>query len=163
MRKGRICSVIKNNYGGGEVYYCGFLPGLSYIKKGLKELPMGKGGGNQNFCHSAAHHFEIENPDKTAERIILLPLNETGIKPDVISEKGVVCGRLESPSSTVIPVINLSKAKLKNVSIEVKNLKRCRRVWSPFFREGLKYKKLKNEVVITIPELKSADMIIIEK
>ncbi|MCD6408235.1 beta-galactosidase trimerization domain-containing protein, partial [bacterium] len=156
-------AVIKNNYGKGEVYYCGFLPGLSYIKKGLKKLPMGKGGGNQNFCHSGAHHFEIENPDKTAERIILLPLNEAGIKPDVISEKGVVCGRLESPSSTVIPVINLSKAKLKNVSIEVKNLKRCRRVWSPFFREGLKYKKLKNEVVITIPELKSADMIIIER
>lgn len=154
---------IKKKYGKGETYYCGFLPGLSYVKKGLKELPMGKGGGNQSFCNSGAHHFEIENPDKVAESVILMPLKENNIKPDVLAEEGIVCGRLESPSSVIIPVINLKWKEMKNVNIRIKNVNTCKKVWSPFFKRGLRFKKLKDEIDVEIPELGAADIIIIRR
>jgi hypothetical protein len=156
-------SFIKKRYGKGTVYYSGFLPGITYVKKGMRQLPMGKGGGDQSFCHSAAHHLEIENPDKMAESIILLPLIESGIKPDVSAQDGIVTGRLESSLSTVIPVVNLKQKRLEDIEIAVKDVKMCRGVWSPFFKRGLKYRTVEGGIVVRVPEIGSADILIIKK
>ena len=156
---------IKKKTGNGIAYYGGTLPGQSYIKSGLSFLPCGKGGINQEFCHFGAGNQEPVVKDLLSEELILMPLKENNILPDIIADiKGVVTGRLKSDNSIVVPVINLtSSSTVKNVKIEVKSLNFTpKRVWSCFYRDGLKFTAKDGSLKISIPGINAADMIVIE-
>jgi len=161
-------ALVKKETGKGTVYYSGFLPGMAFVQQGLKVLPMGKGGGTQSFCNSGAGHFELVDSDDLAQQIILLPLTENDISPDVeVQHRGVITGRLKGPHSTVIPIVNLAEetgGKLKNLKVIVRDLGDSpRKVWSAFYPEGLKFKKEKNTIIITLPVLETADVMVIRK
>ncbi len=156
---------IKTRTGMGMTYYGGTLPGESYVQAGLKVLPCGK-GGDQKFCHSGAGNFEPVECDFVSEDLILLPLKENNILPDTIpNKKGIVTGRLKSQNAIVIPVVNLTESSIvKNINISV-NLSGFvpSKVWSCFYKQGLKFTASKSGIDIILPEVKAADVIIIEK
>ncbi|HOJ31407.1 MAG TPA: beta-galactosidase trimerization domain-containing protein [bacterium] len=157
---------IKKKTGSGLVYYGGTLPGQSYIQYGLKVLPCGKGGVNQSFCHFGAGNLEPVQNDPVSEDLILLPLRENGILPDVITDrKGIVSGRLASENATVIPLVNLGEStSMKNISINVNSLNyNPKKVWSCFYPKGLKFSVNNSQVSIKIPSMGAADVIVIER
>lgn len=156
---------IKRKSGKGIAYYGGTLPGQTYIQQGLKILPCGKGGIEQKFCHFGAGNEEPVNCDKVSESLILMPLIENNILADTISnKKGIVMGRLKSDKSLVIPVVNLTDSKkVKEVQIEVKSVEFVpKKIWSCFYKEGLKFTFRDKFLTISLPELGSADVIVIE-
>jgi len=157
---------IKKKTGAGLAYYGGTFPGQSYIQYGLKVLPCGKGGIDQKFCHFGAGNFEPVKCDPVAEDLILLPLRENRILPDVIvDKKGIVSGRLVSENSTVIPLVNLTENdSIKNISISVNSLNFTpRKVWSCFYPDGLKFSVSDSHISIKMPSIGAADVLIIEK
>lgn len=160
---------IRKKSGKGVAYYGGTLPGETYIYEGLQKLPCGKGGENQKFCHFGAGNFEAYGCDSVSEELILMPLKQNNILPDTLSHTpGIVTGRLKSEKGIVIPVVNLTnKALLKNVKIDVKSIGFVpEKVWSCFHTKGMSFKLKKNAsdyvISIILPEIKSADVIIIQ-
>ena len=156
---------IKTKTGTGITYYGGTLPGESYIQAGLKVLPCGKGGISQKFCHFGAGNFEPVECDSVSKELILLPLRENGIIPDTISnENGIVTGRLKSENSIVIPVVNLTQnPTVKNIKITVDcNGFTTSKVWSCFYKNGLKFTVKGTVLTISLPRINAADVIVIE-
>jgi hypothetical protein len=159
---------IEKKSGKGTVYCGGTLPGESYMQKGLPVLPMGKGGTAQNFCHFGAGNMEPVVFDECAKRLILLPLTENGIQPDIeANHRGVVFGRLKGPDALVIPVVNLAQnadGTLKNLQITVRNPGFTpTKVWSCFHKDGIATRQENDGLTITLPSLAAADVIIIGK
>ncbi|MCM8817767.1 MAG: beta-galactosidase trimerization domain-containing protein [Candidatus Omnitrophica bacterium] len=156
---------IKKNTGSGVAYYGGTLPGQTYIQAGLEVLPCGKGGMKQKFCHFGAGNQEPVIEDAVSQDLILLPLKENNIQPDIISSiKGIVTGRLKSDKCVVIPVVNLTaRDSVKNVCLDVKGLEFVPyKVWSCFYKNGLKFSYGKEVLKIYLPRINAADVIIIE-
>ena len=153
---------IKNTFGNGTAYYCGFLPGQSFVKAAMPVIPQGKGG-----CNSLPHMKEYYDWDPTASELILRPLTETGIRPDVIAgHRAVVTNRLSSEKSTIITVVNLAadiEGDLQNLTLQIANLPPIVRSWSCFHKNGLTMQKVDDtSTKITLPRLGPADVIVLE-
>jgi hypothetical protein len=152
---------VKNRFGQGVAYYTGALPGQAFIQKAIPLRPMGKGGDESNMSH-----FEPIDYDVVARDAILRPLQDSDIAPDVTPHhRNVVTGRLASTRSTVVPVVNLAEqhdGPLENLEIKVSNLPKApRKVWSAFHKNGVPFKPVGNDVVLTLPALQSADVIVL--
>jgi len=157
---------IKTKAGKGVSYYGGTLPGQTYIQSGLEVLPCGKGGIDQKFCHSGAGILEPVKCDQVSENLILLPLKENKILPDVtVDRNGIVTGRLKSNNAIVLPVVNLTENKnVKDVNIKIRQIDFVpQRVWSCFYKNGLKFSFDDSQITIKLPEINAADVIVIEK
>lgn len=152
---------IEHVFGDGRAYYAGLLPGQAYLQPAIPFAPMGKGGTQESPWMTEPMGF-----DGAASGMILYPVKLARIEPDVrVSRRGVATNRLKSDKSTVITVVNLAQqhdGTLKNVDIEVANLKSARRAWSCFFQRGIKLRPSDDGVVVTLPRLESADVMVIE-
>lgn len=153
---------ISNLFGKGRAFYTGTLPGQAYLQAGLPLTPCGKGGSQTSPWMTESVTF-----DKTAKSIILYPLQQAAIQPDVKPNiAGVVTNRLKSDKSTVITVVNLGQqvnGNLKNVEFEISGAGNVKRAWSCFHSKGsLPMKKSAGGITVTLPTLNAADVIILE-
>ena len=151
---------VKHTVGKGVAYYSGILPGQAFVKPALPVQPAGKGGPYGDF--------EPVNFDPAAQSMILRPLQDNQILPDVsIAHRGVVAGRLSGPTSTVLPLVNLAEqhdGRLHNLKIVLTGVARPpQRVWSCFYPKGLPFKVLGHQVTITLPALQTADVIVLSQ
>jgi len=154
---------VKQTTGKGMAYYIGALPAQAFIRKGLPLLPAGKGGDK-----GTVNHFEPVNFDAVAGDVILRPFQENHLLPDVIvAHRSVVANRLSGPASTVLPLVNLAEdhdGELKQLSITVGGITKApQRVWSCFYPKGVPFTHNGDQLTITLPSLKSADVIVITR
>ncbi len=152
---------IKQASGKGVAYYCGILPGQTFLKRGLPVVPMGKGGSERNYSH-----FEPVDFDEAAREIILRPLLENNIVRDVaIQHRSVVAGRLASASATLLTIVNLAEqhdGNIKDLEFRVSGIdKNVKRVWSCFHPNGFSFRQNGAELSFKLPSLQSADVIVI--
>ena len=156
-------AIIKNTFGKGAAYYVSTLPGQALLHKAFPNVPMGKGGEEKN-----SSHFEPINFDATAREVILRPLLDANILPDASTpQRGVVMGRLASPRSTVVPIVNLAEqhdGKLKNVQLTLTGMgKKPGKVWSCFHKGGIPFQYDGGKLTLTLPTLQTADVIVISQ
>jgi hypothetical protein len=157
-------ALIAHEFGQGRAYYTGVLPGQSWLKPALPALPQGKGGP-----HGASHMAEWQGWDAVAAGMILLPVVNAGIRPDVVvGQPGVVVNRLAGPASTVITVVNLAleaRGELREVELRVNTDRPVRRAWSCFHAKGLplNLKAADSGVAsLVLPTLGPADVVVLE-
>ncbi len=153
---------ISNTFGKGRAFYTGTLPGQAYLQAGLPVTPCGKGGTQTSPWMTESVSF-----DPAAAAVILYPLQQAGILPDVKpSAPGVVTNRLKSDKSTVITVVNLGQqvnGNLKNVEFEISGAGNVKRAWSCIHSKGsLPVRATANGIVVTLPTLEAADVIVLE-
>lgn len=156
-------ALVCNDFGTGRAYFTGALPGEAYVKAALPVLPQGKGGP-----HDKPWMREWLNRDPVAADVILLPLRNAKIAPDVtVNHRGVVTNRLESQRSIVVTVVNLAleaDGELKNVELRVANVGRVKRAWSCFHAKRNLIKNTKDGVVtLKLPHLGPSDVIVLER
>jgi hypothetical protein len=154
---------VKNSFGQGAAFYTGALPGEAFVQKALPVVPMGKGGPESN-----SSHFEPVNFNATARAMILRPLTDAKIAPDTTTpQRGVVMGRLSSPRSTVVPIVNLAEqhdGTVKNVPITLTGIaKKPAKVWSCFHKNGVPFTYNNGTMTLTLPTLGAADVIVISQ
>ncbi|HYG76263.1 MAG TPA: beta-galactosidase trimerization domain-containing protein [Planctomycetota bacterium] len=152
---------IKTSPGKGKAYYTGTLPGQAFVRQAMPVLPVGKGGGEKTFSH-----FEPVNYNETAREMILRPLAENKILPDIsIAHRSVVASRLDCAASTLLPISHLAEqhdGKLKNLEIRLSGVeKKVSKVWSCFHAKGFSFKQNGSEVIFKLPSLQSADVIVL--
>jgi len=161
--KGNGPALVKLTSGKGVGYYTGTLPGQAFLKKGMPVKPAGKGGDVNNFSHFQSTVF-----DEAARAVILRPLLENNILPDTtVKHQNVATGRLSSPASIVLPIVNLaeqSEGQLKNLEITLGNVPAApKKVWSPFHPNGMPFKHDGDKLNITLPALQTGDVIVVSK
>jgi hypothetical protein len=154
---------VQQTTGKGMAYYIGALPAQAFIRKGLPVQPAGKGGDKGTI-----NHFEPVDFDGAAREVILRPLRENRIMPDVvIAHRSVVANRLSGPTSTILPIVNLAEdhdGELKQLNITVSGITKApQRVWSCFYSKGVPFTQNGDQLTITLPSLKSADVIVITR
>jgi len=155
-------ALIANAYGNGRTYYAGILPGQTWAKAALPIVPQGKGGS-----HTAPQMAEWLDRNPVAGKVILTPLQQAKITPDVVANhRGVITNRLQSDKSTVITVVNLAleaDGELKNVELRVNATRPVKRAWSCYYPKGSLVTGMKNGVTtIRIPKLGPADVVVLE-
>ena len=107
------------------------------------------------------------NFDDSARAAIVRPLRDANLRPDVTAaHRGVVTGRLSSPKSTVLPIVNMAEqhdGTLKGLHLTVHNVsQRPGKVWSAFHQGGVPFEYANNTLTITLPALQTADFVVIE-
>jgi hypothetical protein len=152
---------VQNSFGKGSAFYTGALPGEAFVQKALPVVPMGKGGPESN-----SSHFEPVNFNATAREMILRPLRDAKLAPDTSTpQRGVVMGRLSSPRSTMVPVVNLAEQHdgvLKNVPITLTGIaQKPAKVWSCFHKDGVPFTYNDGTLTLTLPTLQAADIIVL--
>jgi hypothetical protein len=152
---------VKNSFGKGMAFYTGALPGEAFVQKALPVVPAGKGGPE-----SSSSHFEPVDFNATARAMILRPLQDAKIAPDTSTpQRGVVMGRLSSPHSTVVPIVNLIEqhdGTVKNLPITLTAIaKKPSKVWSCFHKDGVPFTYNNGTLTLTLPTLQVADVIVI--
>ncbi len=152
----------QTSVGKGWAYYTGTLPGQTWAKAALPVSPQGKGGPNRWPWMQ-----EFLGHDPVAEAIILMPLAEAAIAPDVqVSQRGVIVNTLQASRSSLLTVVNLAleaKGQLQDVQIVVAGVPRVARAWSCFHRDGSLLEKFdQGKVTIRLPSLGPADVVVLE-
>ena len=155
-------ALIANDFGKGRAYFTGTLPGQAWAKAALPLVPPGKGG-----AHTAPHMAEWLGHDPAAQGMILLPVQNAKIEPDVtVNRRGVITNRLKSDKSTVITVVNLAleaDGELKDVELRIAGVKPIKRAWSCFFAKENLLTGVENGVaVVKLPALGPADVVVLE-
>ncbi|NUQ63088.1 MAG: hypothetical protein HUU20_11480 [Pirellulales bacterium] len=153
---------ITRRFGKGRGYYCGALPGQAFVKAALPTTPPGKGGppGRPAMTEHLGH-------DPAAAAMILRPLEEAKIRPDVVVDhRGVVTNRLKAEGATILTVVNLAlqaDGPLKNVEIQVRNVRPVQRAWSCFHPKGPLLKGADDRsVVLRLPAIGPADVVVLQ-
>ncbi|MCW3052198.1 MAG: Beta-galactosidase trimerization domain protein [Chthonomonadales bacterium] len=163
-RSDKSPAFVEMGFGKGMGYYIGTLPGQAYLKPALPIRPTGKGGEEGGLAL-------LPEPvafDGAALEAILRPLRAAQILPDVVAaHRSVVSGRLSSAKSIVVPLVNLAEqhdGTLKDLKIEVRDIEsRPTRVWSCFYPKGVPFVYVDHVLTITLPALRSADVIILSR
>lgn len=155
-------AMIVNDFGKGRAYYTGTLPGQSWVKAALPVAPHGRGGP-----HTLPHMREWLEWDPVAADVILTPVRQAKIEPDVVANRrGVVVNRLASDKSTVLTVVNLAleaDGELNDVELRVSVTRPVKRAWSCFYPKGTLLKSQdKGVAVIRLPALGPADVVVLE-
>jgi len=106
--------------------------------------------------------------DGAAQEAILRPLRAAHILPDVVAaHRSVVTGRLSSTRSIILPVVNLAEqhdGTLKDLKVVVRNVEnRPTRVWSCFYPKGVPFVYADHVLTLTLPALRSADVILLSR
>jgi len=150
--------------GNGWGFYTGSLPGQAYLKKAMPLRVMGKGGLDDNFCH-----FEPRNFDANAAAVILLPVRQAGLQPEVsANRRGVVCSILDGPNATVVTVLKLGEdtvmdeVQQSEPMLIVHGVRPAKRIHTAMNAPGLAYQNTRDGIAITLPALNDADVIVIE-
>jgi hypothetical protein len=177
-------AVVKATTGKGSGYYIGTLPGQAMLFVGMPKRPAGKGGSDTNPVH-----FEPETLDATAAGLLLSPLTEAGVKPDVVTGSPmIVANVLDGPKATVVTVNRLGnppagwkagavgeKGKslgyvfdptwptAKNVKIVVNAVAKPSKVYTALKAQGVTAEMSAKGLVITLPELDACDVVVLEK
>ncbi len=163
FRSDNAPAFVAHQVGKGTGYYIGTLPGQSYLKPALKVAPQGKGGEEGGLALTEPLGF-----DRAAQDAILLPLQEAHIAPDItVVHRGVVTGRLSSPRSLVVPVVNLAEQQegtLKDLEIVVREVaSKPKRVWSCFYPKGVPFTYADHILTLKLPTIRSADVVVLVK
>lgn len=154
--------------GKGRGYYIGTEPAEAWAQKALPVLPCGKGGPEKLPDGSPRYpSFEPVDFDAAAAGVILRPLRDAGIKPDIqASAPHVVCNRLAGPKGTVITVVNLGmqqRGAVKSLTLSVDGIEGAGKVWSYFFPKGLRTERKGGTLTLTLPKVELVDIVVIEK
>ena len=148
--------------GKGTGYYVGTMPGEAWAKKALPVVPCGKGGPESN-----SSQFEPTDFDPVAASVILQPLVDAKIQPDVRADKPhIVCNRLASGLGTVITVVNLGqtqKGSTRDVTLSIDGLDEPGKVWSYAHRDGLKHDYKGGSLSVHLPLLGLVEIVIVQR
>ena len=130
-------------------------------------LPCGKGGPEAMADGSPRYpSFEPVDFDEAAGALVLRPLADAGIRPDIRADRPhVVCNRLAGPGGTVLTVVNLGmqqRGAVKPLRLEIDGVDRAGKVWSYGFPEGLATEARPGGITITLPEVQLGDIVVIE-
>jgi hypothetical protein len=179
---GPAAVTVKTGQGSGT--YIATLPGQAMLFAGIPKRAQGKGGPDNNPVH-----FEPETLDPAATALILAPLNNAGIKPDVITGSPMILADiLDGPTSTVLTVNRLSNPPAgwkpgaigeagktiayvldpawptaKNVKIIVPGLAKPSKVFTALKAQGVTAEPSPEGLVITLPELDAGDVVVLQK
>ena len=154
-------AVVKAQTGKGTGTYIGTMPGEAWAKKALPVVPCGKGGPESN-----SSQFEPTDFDPVAASVILRPLLESGIQPEVRVDKPyIVCNRLASGLGTVITIVNLGqtqKGSTQDVTLDIDGLAEPGKVWSYAFRSGLEHQFEAGTLSVRLPSLGLVDIVVVQ-
>jgi hypothetical protein len=101
--------------GKGTATYCGFLPGLSYLKPALPKRPWDRGSTDDSMTHFLPTRF-----DPAAQRLLALP---AGLELPVSASAPLVESTvITAKQGTVIPLVNWSPAPLKGLTVTVRGV-----------------------------------------
>ncbi len=106
-------AITTRKVGNGQVWYVGFLPGLSYFKPALPKRPVDRGATDDTLSHFIPTEF-----DRRAAEIIAAPA-EGVERPVVCSEPLVETTVLESKGGVVIPLVNWGKGPVGGLTVTV--------------------------------------------
>ncbi len=155
---------VSRKHGAGRAYYIGAMPGEAWAKKALPVMPCGKGGPENRTRYP---QFEPVAFDAPAASAILRPLKDAGIAPDLRADQpNVVCNRLAGPKGSVITVVNLGhgqKGPVQNLSVSIDGIASARKVWSYYQPKGLAHELKDGTLTIQLPEVKLADVVVVEQ
>ncbi|MBL8794691.1 MAG: beta-galactosidase trimerization domain-containing protein [Planctomycetia bacterium] len=99
--------------GKGATTYCGFLPGLSYLKPGMPKRPWDRGSTDDSMTHFLPTKF-----DPAAQRLLAAP---AGVDLPVSAAQPLVESTIiTAKQGTLIPLINWNPTPLKAVTVTVR-------------------------------------------
>lgn len=98
--------------GKGRAYYCGFLPGLAYLKPALPKRPVDRGATDDTLMH-----FLPTEVDRGAAGLIAAAADVD--RPVVCSEGLVENTVIQAKSGTLIPLINWTGKPIKGLTVTV--------------------------------------------
>lgn len=106
-------AVVVNPPGQGQTIYCGFLPGLTYLKPAIPRRPVDRGTTDDAMAHLIPTTF-----DEHAAALIHLPA-ESLDRPVRCSERLIDATLIEAKQGAVIPLVNWSKGPVRGLRVTV--------------------------------------------
>ena len=106
-------AVTVNEYGKGKAFAVGTLAGVSYMKTAMKVIPYARGG-----------RHTVYNPvdfDSAATKLVRLGIDASSVPRDVACSNPLVEAIvIDSPTGTLVTLINWTNAPIKNLTVTVK-------------------------------------------
>jgi hypothetical protein len=99
--------------GKGHVFYCGFLPGLSYYRPAIPLRPVDRGASDD-----AMSHFLPTDFDPAAAAVIGLPVADLK-RPVQCSQPLVETTVIQSNHGALIPLVNWTPSPIKELQVKV--------------------------------------------
>jgi hypothetical protein len=99
--------------GKGRVFYCGFLPGLSYYKPAIPLRPVDRGASDDAMSHLLPTDF-----DPVAAAVIGLPVADL-MRPIECSQPLVETTVIQSNHGALIPLVNWTPSPIKELQVKV--------------------------------------------
>lgn|GEM_PF-834103 len=156
-------AVVSRQTGKGMAYYTGTFPGEAWAKKALPAMPCGKGGPENNTRYP---QFEPTDFDAVAASVVLRPLVDAKIQPDIRPDKpNVVCNRLAGKAGTVIMIVNLGgtqKGAVKDLTLAIDDAAKAKKVWSYAYPKDLGHEVKDGVLLVRLPEVNLVDVLVLE-
>jgi hypothetical protein len=157
-------ALVDKKTGNGWGLYTGTLPGQAWLKKALPLRVMGKGGLDDNFCH-----FEPQDFDDNAAAVMLLPVRQAGLQPEVTGNyKHIITSVLDGPQTTVVTMIDLGQYEptlvgngRKLLSLTIRGVRPAKSVHTAM-NAGATFQNGKDGVTVLLTDINYADVIVIE-
>jgi hypothetical protein len=156
-------ALVRMKTGAGAAYYCATFPAEAWAEKALPVMPSGRGGPDDSNRYPS---YEPVNFDAAAASIILKPLRDAGVQPDVRLDKPlVVANRLAGPKGTVLTLVNLGhqqKGPVQDLAVAVAGIPKAGKVWSYTHRQGVTHDVQDGMLRFRLPSLNLVDLVVIE-
>jgi hypothetical protein len=106
-------TILERAEGKGRVWYCAFLPGLSYFQPAIPLRPVDRGAGDDTMMHFIPTDF-----NRGAAALVAAPAADVA-RPVVCSEPLVETTVIEAKGGVVIPLVNWGRGPARGLTVTV--------------------------------------------
>ncbi|MFO0880426.1 MAG: beta-galactosidase trimerization domain-containing protein [Gemmataceae bacterium] len=148
-------AVTVQTVGKGQAFAVGTLPGASYLRTGLKQIPYARGGRGT-----------VYNPtgfDPAATSLVRLAVDaRKPAQPAVCSVPGVEAIVLDHPAGTLLTLVNWTDSAQKNLSVRLQMPYAPKQAWSVTHQKEIARKAVPGGVDLTL-DLAEGDFILLPR